>query len=428
MFKTQHKIPEKVAEGLKVKGPKTPTLRLPPKVHKEGHPGRPVVSSIDSPASKLSEYVDFHLQPYTDTIKSHINDTKHFLNELAKVPTSNSKNNYLVTLDVRSLYTNIPNEEGVNVAKDLLRRKQNKLTTVITALLWLILTLNNFIFNATNYLQLSGVAMGTKCAVIYANLFMSHFEETYIYDLIRNKCNFYKRFIDDIFIIWNGTHDELKAFVEQLNKLHPTIKFDAKYTTDSIEFLDARICKSTDGKLQTTLYTKPTVRQSYLHSKSYHPSSCKRSIAYSQALRIKRICSDDTEFKNHTDKPTEKLTQRGYEQKTIQQQIKKAELIERKDLLYTKTKTPKNHTILAVTYNKSLPNLRRAIDNNWNLLSINANIAPLFADKPIIAFRKNKNLQQLLCKHKLYNNKPIMKKAKKIGGCRPCFSRANNKC
>ena len=133
MFKTQHNIPEKVAEGLKVKDPKTPTLRLPPKVHKEGHPGRPVVSSIDSPTSKISEYVDFHLQPYTDTIKSHINDTKHFLNELANVPTSNSKNSYLVTLDVRSLYSNIPNEEGVNVVKDLLRRKQNKLITVITA-------------------------------------------------------------------------------------------------------------------------------------------------------------------------------------------------------------------------------------------------------------------------------------------------------
>ena len=148
--------------------------------------------------------------------------------------------------------------------------------------------------------------MGTKCAVIYANLFMSRFEETYIYNLIRNKCNFYKRFIDDIFIIWNATHDELKAFVEQLNKLHPTIKFDVKYSTDSIEFMDTRIYKSTDGKLQTTLYTKPTDRQSYLHSKSYHPSSCKRSIAYSQALlRIRRICSDDTEFKKHTDKLTE---------------------------------------------------------------------------------------------------------------------------
>ena len=255
--------------------------------------------------------------------------------------------------------------------------------------------------------------MGTKCAVIYANLFMNHFEETYIYDLIKYKCNFYKRFIDDIFLIWNGTLDELKAFIEQLNKLHSTIKFDAKYSTNSIEFLDARIYKSINGKLQTTLYTKPTDRQSYLHNKSYHPSSCKRSIAYSQALRIRRICSEDAEFKKHTDQLTEKLVQRGYDKTTIYQQIMKAEKKQRKDLLSTNEKTSKNNTILAVTYNKNLPNLRKAIDDNWNILSINPNIAPLLVDKPTIAFRKNKNLQQLICKHKLQNNKPIMKKARK---------------
>ena len=148
---------------------------------------------------------------------------------------------------------------------------QSKHTTEITAFLWLILTLNNFIFNSMNYLQLSGVAMGTKCAVIYANLFMSHFEETHIYNLIQRNCPFYKRFIDYIFLLWNGTLDELTTFLEEINRLHPTIKFDAKYSTSSIEFLDTKVYKFTDGKLHTTLYTKPTDRQSYLHNKSYHP-------------------------------------------------------------------------------------------------------------------------------------------------------------
>ena len=97
-YKTQQKIPEKVVEGLKVKKPKTPTLKLLPKVHKNSHPGRPAVSSIDSPTSKISEYVDFHQQPYTSTIKSYIKDTKHFFNELDKVPASESKDSYLVTL------------------------------------------------------------------------------------------------------------------------------------------------------------------------------------------------------------------------------------------------------------------------------------------------------------------------------------------
>ena len=429
MFKTQHKIPEKIADGLKVNKPKTPMLKLPPKVHKEGHPGRPLVSSIDSPTSKISEYVDFHLQPLTSTIKSHIKDTTHFLTELDKIPATTSKESYLVTLDVRSLYTNIPNEEGVNVIKNILQKKQSKLTTVITAFLWLILTLNNFIFNSTNYLQISGVAMGTKCAVIYANLFMSHFEETHIYPLIANKCPFYKRFIDDIFLLWTGTLDELKIFIEDLNRLHPTIKFDAKYSRTSVEFLDTRVYKSNDGKLQTTLYTKPTDRQSYLHSKSYHPQSCKRSIAYSQALRIKKICSDPAEFEVHVRKLSTKLTERGHDAQLVEEEINKARLRSRTDLLKPKEATETGKNILTVTYNKNLPNLKKAIDNNWNILSINPELAPIFHDKPILAFRRNPNLQNLLCHHKLKNNKPIVPpQINHKGKCSPCLSRGNNKC
>ena len=413
---------------MKVRNPKTPTLKLPPKVHKEGHPGRPLVSSIDSPTSKISEYVDFHLQPYTNTIKSHIKDTNHFLTELQKVPPTQSKDSYLVTLDVRSLYTNIPNEEGINVIRNLLQRTQSKLTTVITAFLWLILTLNNFIFNADNYLQLSGVAMGTKCAVIYANLFLSNFEETNIYELLMNKCPFYKRFIDDIFLLWNGTLDELEKLIEQLNELHPTIKFDAKYSKSSIEFLDTKVYKSSNGKLHTTLYTKPTDRQSYLHNKSYHPSSCKRSIAYSQSLRIKRICSEPSEFERHAKTLSSKLTERGYDPKMIDEQIDKARQSNRDDLLKPKNGSPTPNNILAVTYNKNLPNLKKAIDDNWNILSINPEIAPLFQEKPILAFRRNRNLQNLLCKHKLEHDRPVTKKKKKTGKCTPCLSKLNNKC
>ena len=268
--------------------------------------------------------------------------------------------------------------------------------------------------------------MGNKCAVIYANLFMSHFEENYIYNLINNKCSFYKRFIDDIFILWKGTLDDLKIIVDQLNTLHTTIKFDIKYSLTSIEFLDTRIYKSTDGKLQTTLYTKPTDRKSYLHSKSYHPSTCKRSIAYSHVLRIRRICTENSEYLKHTEKFLQKLVERG--NTMVRNEISTFYQIPQNELLSSTEKPPKNPNILAVTYNKNLPALRKAIDDNWKILSINPNIAPLLDEKPIIAFRKNTNLRKLLCKHKLHNNKPIIQEGKKIGRCQPCLSRANNKC
>ena len=55
--------------------------------------------------------------------------------------------------------------------------KWTMVTKVITALLVLILTLNNFIFNSRNYLQTKGCGMRTICAPSYANLFMDHFEK-----------------------------------------------------------------------------------------------------------------------------------------------------------------------------------------------------------------------------------------------------------
>ena len=74
-------------------------------------------------------------------------------------------------MDVRSLYINIPNNEGLKAVETTLKRK-NLQTKVIISFLKLILTLNNFIFNCTNFLQIKGYATGTKCAPAYANIFM----------------------------------------------------------------------------------------------------------------------------------------------------------------------------------------------------------------------------------------------------------------
>ena len=192
--------------------PKTLTLKQPPKVHKENRPGRPIVSSINIHSTKISEYVDHHLQ-HTKDIKSYIKDTNDFLNHLDKVLTNTSKYSYLVTLDVKSLYTSIPNEEGINIIKDLHKNK-SKLTQFITAFLWLILTLNNFFFNIAHFFTNLGHKMCPDiCQPIH------DFEETCINPLLTTKCNFYKRYIDDIFLVWQGT---LEVFTKLINKLHPT--------------------------------------------------------------------------------------------------------------------------------------------------------------------------------------------------------------
>ena len=70
--------------------------------------------------------------------------------------------------------------------------------------------------------------MGTKCALSYANIFMGWFEEKFIFPLLTNLSDFYLRFIDDIFLIWNGTKTEFDNFFKKINKCHPSINLNMK--------------------------------------------------------------------------------------------------------------------------------------------------------------------------------------------------------
>ena len=198
-------------------------------------------------------------------------------------------------MDVKALYTNIPNHEGIAAVKETLNNQVKKpiALQVIIKLLYLILTLNNFVFNGIIYLQKKGCGMGKICTLAYANIFMGKFEKLHIYPYLRNFSTFYCRFIGDIFLLLNGTESELIKFTDNLNQKHPSIKFEFTYSRISITFLDTKVCENENTRtLCTTINKKPSDRCNFLHHKSVHPKVMKDSIPYSQALHIKRICSD----------------------------------------------------------------------------------------------------------------------------------------
>ena len=246
-------------------------------------------------------------------------------------------NSIFVNMDVQSLYTNIPNKEGIEAAEITIKRT-NIGTRIISTFLRLVLTLNNFIFNSQNYLQINVCAMGKKCAPSYANIFMGMFEERYIYLLIKKISNFYLRFIDNIFLIWTGTTDQLMTFKQQINEVHPSIKFDFDFSNKEINFLDTVLYKTQSGKLETKLYRKESDQQAYLHRKSEHPESLKRSILFSQGLRLRRICSTNNEFQDGCDKLRNKLIERRYKQQELNEVIERTKTLDRKNLLEEKAK------------------------------------------------------------------------------------------
>ena len=71
--------------------------------------------------------------------------------------------------------------------------------------------------------------MGTVCAPAYANIFMANFELKCIYPYIKDRTKMFLRFIDDLFMIWTGSEQELLDFMRDLNKKHSSIEFEFKY-------------------------------------------------------------------------------------------------------------------------------------------------------------------------------------------------------
>ena len=430
-LKHKNLLEGKLAEKLKPVNPRTPQMYLLPKIHKANNPGRPVVSSVSCHTEKISKFVDHHLQSMNKELESHVQDTTDLVKKLESLPECPKEETILVTLDVRSLYTNIPNNEGLDAIKSYFRSRaapgDQILSKVICTFLTLILTLNNFVFNGVNYVQTNGASMGTKCAPTYASLFMGKFEERYILPMIRDRVRLYLRYIDDLLMIWTDSEEELIKFLEELNKKHPTIKFEYEYSREKINFLDTTIINS-GTRLSTTLYTKPTDRKAYLHCKSYHPTSTKKAIAYSQATRLRRICTEENDFRIHAKKLQTDLERRGYNPEEINKEIERAANVERSSLLTYKEKTNQRRTPLILTYNRKLPNLRGILEETWSHLHINPTERQKFAEKPIICYRRNRNLRDLIGQTRIEKNRVVRKKPMIQGRYTPCRSRANTKC
>ena len=141
---------------------RTSEFYMLPKIHKlvTPPPGRPIISANGAPTEKISQFVDHFLNPPTQKLRSFVKDTTHFLqilDNIGKLP----PNCILVTLDVSSLYTNIPNDEGIAAARDTLYRSRpgpgvKPTNESLVKLLELVLKRNNFQFKGEQLLRSKG--------------------------------------------------------------------------------------------------------------------------------------------------------------------------------------------------------------------------------------------------------------------------------
>ena len=185
-----------------------------------------------SPAAMVQPFVDTLLQPISKIRKSYLKDITDFINFIEN--TKVKKRTFLVSMDVTSLYTNIPQNEGIEIVckayENFYKDNPPIPTHYLREMLRLILKENSFQFNGKHYLQTHGTAMGTKTAVSFANIFMAHIETTILSRTVF-KPTVWKRYIDDIFSLWDISKPDIEAFIEQHHYITQLSNSRPKYLT-----------------------------------------------------------------------------------------------------------------------------------------------------------------------------------------------------
>ncbi|XP_053380089.1 uncharacterized protein LOC128548727 [Mercenaria mercenaria] len=243
-----------------------------------------------------------------------------------------------------------------------------------------------------------GTAMGSSMAPSYASLFMGKFEQ----DFLRNRDlqpTLWLRFLDDIFMVWDHSLEELELFIRELNSFHPDIKFTHTISQDSLSFLDVNISKGKNLCVETNIYVKETNNHQYLDYTSCHPKQCKNGIPYSQAKRYRRIISDDDKFKHSLSQLREFFVDRGYPHDVLDRAFQKVVNISQQDALQTQVGDKNSVIPFTIVYDPALPRIGNTINKYWSILNLSKSFTTksVYENcKPIVAYRRPKNLQDYL--------------------------------
>ena len=133
----------------------------------------------------------------------------------------------------------------------------------------------------------------------------------------------FRRYIDDIFLIWMHHDEENLTFVlKSLNEFYPCIKFFNESSKESIAFLEMKISWR-NGKVCNTVYVTPTDGHQYLHYLSAHPYHSKKSVVFGQTLWISSLWCAEKDFENHKEEIKSWFRKREYPEDLISSQMNK---------------------------------------------------------------------------------------------------------
>jgi len=187
-----------------------PTFYGTPKLHKDFVNGfcktRPIISKIGSFIEIASKFCDYHLTKLIPKVDSYLKDSFALLHELCTLNTL-TPNAKLITADAVSMYTNIDTPHGLEILSQFIHEHalaidDNFPVNTVIKLLTLVMKNNIFSFGDLYFLQKCGTAMGTIVAVKYATIYCASHEQNHLLPKYGDQFIYFKRYINDIFLIW----------------------------------------------------------------------------------------------------------------------------------------------------------------------------------------------------------------------------------
>ena len=204
------------------------------------------MSALNTPTYKLAKYLVPILKPLTAN-EFTVKDSFNFAEEIV----DQQHDLFMGSLDVDSLFTNIPLEETIEICTNELFKESETIEglskTEFKELLSLATEDSHFIFDGTLYKQVDGLAMGSPLGPTLGNAFLVYQEKNWLkHCLLEYRPLYYRRYVDDIFVLFNSA-EHLKHFHSYLNSRHlnisPTIENNKIREKD---------------KFTTSAYRKPT--------------------------------------------------------------------------------------------------------------------------------------------------------------------------
>jgi hypothetical protein len=282
------------------------------KIHKPKLCIRPIISNSGGILEGLSKWLNFQLQPLFRSTKSYIRSSDQLLTDLPTLTAEDT--DILLTMDVESLYTSIPTTRALQILGDLTRT--HPWGPAISKGLELVMKSNYFMFGDTIWHQLQGTAMGTSVAPAYASLYVAYFEDQLLEEFDRYIV-YYKRYIDDIFVIWrpNGDPFAHKRFIAKL-QVKSKLKLTSEVHQREVAFLDLWICKQ-NRSFYTKTHQKKLNLYLYLPANSAHPPGVLKGLIKGLIQKYRLQNPRPRDFKKIVKLFYKRLTARGYKPSTL---------------------------------------------------------------------------------------------------------------